>query len=112
MARLVSSTNVTVASSGDTSTSLTMELDRIPLAIITPATLDSTTIKFEASDDGGSTWRPVYDEATEYSVAVSASQARHVALKRQPFETVTLIRLKMGSTETAARTLKIRSGLP
>lgn len=112
MARLLSTSNVTIANGGTISTALTMDLDRIPVAVITPSAMTSTAITFEASDDAGSTWRPLYNEGTLYSIAISASESRQIALNRQVMEGVTLIRIIAGSTEGAARTLKIRSGLP
>lgn len=112
MARLLSVSNVTIANGATTSTALSMDLDRIPVAIITPAAMTSTSLTFEASDDDGTTWRPVFNEGTQYSVTISASQSRQIGLARQPFEGVRLVRIIAGSTEGAARTLKIISGLP
>ena len=62
---------------------------------------------FQSSNDNA-TFSPVYDEGTQYSVAIGTS--RHVALKKQAFDAVRFVRLVSTSTETAARTITIISG--
>lgn len=102
------SDTVTIASSGTTSTSLLMERNRVPLAIVTPAALTGTTIKFQASVDDGATFVPLYNEGTEYSVTVNTS--RFVALNPNVFQGVVLLRLVSGSSEAASRVIGIVSG--
>jgi len=97
---------VTIANGGTTSTSLAMQGSRIPLAIITPAALTNTTLKFQGSVDDASYFN-LYDEGTEYSVAVSTS--RFIALKRQVFDCVRYIKIYGGSTEGGARTIAVIS---
>jgi len=98
---------VTIASSGTTSTTLTLESNRIPLAIVFPAALTGTAFTFQSSNDNA-TFNPVYDEGSQYSVSVGTS--RHIALKRQVFDAVKYLKLVSGSTETAARTITVING--
>jgi hypothetical protein len=98
---------VTIASSGTTSTTLTLENNRIPLAIILPAALSGTSVKFQASNDNA-TFTPMYYESTEINIGVGTS--RHVALNRDQFEAVKYLKLVSTSTETAARTITVISG--
>lgn len=97
---------VTIASSGSTSTALTLQ-GTTPLAIQMPAAFTGTAITFECSVDG-STFYDLYNEATEYSVAVLAS--RYVALNPNVFEGVRFIRLVSGSSEAAIREIFVISG--
>lgn len=110
MARNLSNSSVVIASGATTSAALTMDNDRQPIAIITPAAMTGTALTFEASDDNGTTWRPLFNESTAYSITISTSVSRHYALARQPFEGVRLVRIVSNGTEGAARTLKIISG--
>jgi hypothetical protein len=99
---------VTIASSGTTSTALTMQGGRVPLAIITPSGLTGTTFKFQASADQGANFYALYNEGTEYSVAVNTS--RYIALNPNVFEGVKVLRIVSGSSEAAVRTIGIISG--
>jgi len=108
LAKNVSVSTVTIASSATTSTALTLEANRVPVAIQTPASLTGTAMTFEASTDEGATYTPVYDESTLYSITVGTS--RFIGLKRVPFEGVKLVRLVSGSSEGGARSIKIISG--
>lgn len=107
MAKNLTSVSVTIASSGTTSTSVQMQANRVPMAIEIPAAFTGTAISFQASFDDA-TYRPIYDEATAYSVGVGTS--RHVALKRQAMEGVKYIKLVSTGTETAQRTINIIAG--
>lgn len=99
---------VTIASAGTVSTSIIMERNRVPLAVIVPAAFTGTTIKFQASIDQGTTFFALYNEATEYSVTVSTS--RYVALNPDVFQGVACVRLVSGSSEAASRTISVISG--
>ena len=99
---------VTIASSGTTATTWTMEGNRVPVAIILPSAFSGTQLSFQASVDAGATFSNVYDEATQYTVNVGAS--RYISLKRQPFEGVRYLRITSASTETAARSILTVSG--
>ena len=109
MAKNVTLTDtVTIASSGTTSTSLTMQGGRVPIAIVTPSALTGTTFKFQASADQGTNFYALYNEGTEYSVTVSTS--RYIALNPNVFEGVKVVRIVSGSSEAAARTIGVISG--
>lgn len=97
---------VTIASSGTTSTGLTLQ-GTVPLAVQTPAALTGTTFTFQASVDG-STWYDLYNGSTSYSVTVAAS--RYISLNPDVFEGVKYIRIVSGSAEGASRTIYIISG--
>ena len=99
---------VVIASSGTTSTSIIMERNRVPLAVIVPAAFTGTSIKFQASIDQGTTFFALYNEGTEYSVTVSTS--RYVALNPDVFQGVACVRLVSGSSEAASRTISVVSG--
>ena len=86
---------------------MTLENSRIPIAIQFPA-MTSTSVTFQASSDG-STYVPVYDENTLYTVNCTTT-GRHVALKRAAFEGVKHVQIVGTSTETALRTLTLISG--
>lgn len=106
---ILSSDTAVIASSGTTSTSVIMERNRVPLAIVTPAALTGTTIKFQvALSSDATTFYPLYDEGTEYSVTVSTS--RYVALNPDVFQGVSVMRLVSGSSEAASRTISVVSG--
>jgi hypothetical protein len=109
MARNLTSMPATIPSSGTTSDTLTMQNNRVPLAIVTPATMTGTSLTFRASWDGA-TFLPVFLEGTQYSVTISASQARHVALDRRAMDGVRLFQIVSGSTEGASRALSVIAG--
>lgn len=98
---------VTIASSGTTSTTLTLENNRIPLALVLPATMTGTSCNFKASSNG-TDFYTVYDDGTLYAPTTAAS--RFVALKRQPMEAVKYFQIVSTSTETATRTIGVISG--
>lgn len=98
---------VVIANGGTISTSLTLENNRIPLAIITPSALTGTAFTFNVSNDG-STFTPLYYESTAYSITTSTS--RHHALNRAAFEGVKFLQVVSGTAEGAARTIKVISG--
>ena len=108
MAKNRTSVDVVIANGATTSTAISMDGARIPLAIQLPAALTGTVITFQASVDSGVTYTALYDESTLYSLTVSTS--RWVALKRSVFDAVTLVRLISGSTEGGTRTIQVISG--
>lgn len=107
MAKNLRESQVTIASSGTVSTSIAMENNRIPVAIVTPAALTGTSLTFNASFDG-STFFPVYYESTAYSLTTSTS--RFHSLNRVAFEGVKFIQVVSGSAEGASRIIKVISG--
>jgi hypothetical protein len=98
---------VTIASSGTTSTALTLQGGRVPLAIVTPSALTGAAFTFQASTDGTNFFN-LYNEATQYSVNVGAS--RYIALNPDVFHAIRYIRIVSGSSEAALRTISIISG--
>lgn len=98
---------VTIASSGTVSTSITMEANRIPLAIVLPAALTGTSMNFQGSTDG-SNFYAIYENGTLYAPTVGTS--RIVTLNRAAMDSVKYIKLVSTSTETAARTIGVISG--
>lgn len=109
MAKNLSLTNpVTIATSGTTSTAHEVRTGYRVLAIETPATLTGTAFTFEASADGGTTYRALYNGGSAYSVNVGTS--RYIALDLDVFEGVRLFRIVSGSTETGTRTINIITG--
>ena len=107
MAKNLKIETVTIASSGTTSTTLTLQGGRVPLAIILPAAFTGTALTFKNSSDDA-TYVPVYDESTQYSVNCGTS--RHIALKRQAVDAIKYFQIVSGSTETASRTITVISG--
>lgn len=100
---------LTISISGTTSTTLTLEAFRVPLALLIPAAMTGTAITFLASVDNA-TFRPVYFESTLYSVTIPTAATRHIALDRRAFEGVRYIQLVSGTAEAAARTIGVVSG--
>jgi hypothetical protein len=119
MATKIERASVVIANGSTTSAAVAVPLDKVPLAVVTPSALTGTNLKFEVSDDGGTTYKPVYKEGTEYSVTVSATQARHVALDPAAFRAIiggpsttpTTLKVVSGSTEGANRTLQVVFGI-
>lgn len=108
MARNLALTDtVTIASSGSTSTSITMQGGRVPIAILTPAALTGTAFTFECSVDG-TNFYDLYNGGTEYSLTVAAN--RYIALNPDVFQGVRYVRIVSGSTEAASRTIYVISG--
>jgi hypothetical protein len=98
---------VTIASSGTTSTTLTLQGNRIPLAIIIPAAFTGTAVSLQASADDV-TYSNVYDGSTQYSIGVSTS--RYVALDRTVLDSVKYVRFVSTGTETASRSITVING--
>ena len=117
MATSIERANVTIASSGTTSTAAQVPSGKTLLAIVTPAALTGTAFTFEVSDDGGTTYTPVYKEATQYSVTVGTS--RHIALDVTATRallggsatTPTSVKIVSGSSEAASRTIQLVYGI-
>lgn len=109
MAKNLRVSTLTIANGATVSSTLTLENNRVPLAVITPAAMTGSALTFNASDDG-STFYPLYNESSSYSVTIGTSTARHYALARQPMEGVKYFQVVSGSAEGAARTIKVISG--
>ena len=98
MAKNLKLTDKVTFASGTTSTALKLQ-GTIPLAIVTPAGLASTSLTFQCSLDDGTTFFDLYNGSTAYSLTVAAS--RYIALNPDVFEGVRTIRIIAGSSETA-----------
>ena len=98
MAKNLKLTDKVTFASGTTSTGLKLG-GTIPLAIVTPAGLASTSLTFQCSLDDGSNYYDLYNGASAYSLTVAAS--RYIALNPDVFEGVRTIRIIAGSSETA-----------
>lgn len=117
MATSIQRVVTTITSGSGTSSAVAVPQNTTPLAIVTPSSLTNTSFKFEVSDDGGTTYRPLHKEGTEYSVTVGAS--RHVCLDIAAFRATiggpatspTSIKIVGASNETATRTLTVVFGV-
>lgn len=111
MAKNIKATIATIANGGTTTPTITLDPNKIPLALEMPSAFTGTTITFLATSSSGGTPVPLYFESTLYSVTVAAS--RHVALNRVAFEGVKYLQLVSnagGGGETAARDIVLISG--
>lgn len=78
----------------------------VPVGIITPAALTSTSAELQVSIDGGTTFVPVYDkDGTKYSLTLAPS--RFVAIPPGDIAGLHELRLVVGTAEDAARTLQL-----
>lgn len=108
MAKNIAYQTVTIAGSGTTSTSITAEGNRMPIAIVVPSAFSGTTLTLNASIDNGSTFQPIYNAGTAYTVNVGTS--RYVALNRDVMDGVRIFQIVSSASETAARTVTIITG--
>ena len=95
---------VTIANGATVSSELRVGYRTSVVAIVTPAALTGTAVTFQGSVDG-STFVPVYNEATQYSVNVSTS--RYVALNRSVLSGLQSLKIVSGSAEAADRTIQV-----
>jgi hypothetical protein len=109
LAKNIAVQEVTVANAGTTSTSITIERGRIPIAIQTPSALTSTAMTFQASFDG-TTFATIQNEGagSDYSITVAAS--KFITLKRSAMEGAKYFRLVCGSSEGASRAIQVVVG--
>lgn len=105
-----------IANAGTTSTAVTLstgaDSQKIPLAIVAPSAVNTTTIKFQVSHDGA-TYNDLYFEGSLFTIAIAASQ--YIALDRKRFDGVKTFRIvgtawTSGSSETAQRTFNVVVG--
>lgn len=98
---------VTINNGATTSTSIAMEANRVPVAILMPAAFTGTSLNFQASVDNNNFFT-IYDEGTLYAPAVGTS--RYIGLKRVPMDGVKHFRIVSTSTEAASRSITVISG--
>lgn len=97
MAKNLKLTDKVTISTGTTSTAFTLQ-GTIPLAIVTPAGLASTSLTFQCSLDGSSFY-DLYNGSSAYSLTVAAS--RYISLNPDVFEGIRYIRIVTGLSETS-----------
>lgn len=68
-----------------------------------PAAFTGTSMTFEGSLDGGTTFAPIYAESSHYAVQVGAD--RMVSLKLTVFAGFTHVKLVSNASETGDRTI-------
>lgn len=97
--------NLTIAASGTTSDSLTLDLQK-NLVILFPAEMTGTSVAIHGSFNG-SDFFPIYNEGFPLAVAFVAS-SMHVI---QPVKLlgITAIRLVSNATESSARTIGVNA---
>ncbi len=98
---------VTIASGGNTTPTLSMEPNQVPLAIEMPAAFTGTALTFKASSSADIAPTPLYNEGTLYSVTVA--QGRYVALNPAVFASVRHLQVVSNVNETPGRNLVIVS---
>lgn len=108
MAKNTKATTVTIANAGTTTPTITLDPNKIPLALELPAAFTGTAITFKATSNSGGTPVPLYYESTLYSVTVAPS--RHVALNRVAFEGVKYLQIVSNLAEGAARDIALITG--
>lgn len=108
MALNTKATTVSIASAGTTTPTITLDANRVPLAIEMPSAFTGTTITFKAASRSSGTPVPLYFESTLYSLTVGAS--RHIALDREAFDGVKYLQIVSGSAEAAGRDLILITG--
>lgn len=98
---------ITVGTNATTSAIVTIPPGEVAAALQTPAALTSTACTFEVTTDGGTTWVPLraVGGASAYSVTVAAG--RFIPLDDAAMSVAKSIRLVMGSSEAADRTIKV-----
>ena len=99
-----------IAQSGTTSNGLTGGGSSRLRGLLLPA-LDSTTIEFEASFDGGTTYVSIYTNsgtpaAVTLGTASTGSRVQAVPEEVGRISAVAKVRLKVAAQTTAARTIK------
>lgn len=98
---------VSIPSGGTVSTTVAMQGNRCPIAILTPAAINGANFTFQGSVDDNSYFQ-IFDEGSAYSIAVGTN--RFIGLKRQPFEGVRFLRVVSDSAEAASRTITVING--
>jgi len=99
-----------IAASGTNGSHVYVSVPNEPIfAVETPAALTSTALKFEYSPDGGTTFKKVYNEGTEYSLTVAAS--RFIVVNAAVFRGLSCVRPVAQSSEAAAREIKFHTAV-
>ena len=96
---------VVIASSGTTSTALPLS-GTTPVVVQIPATFTGTSVTFEGSIDGNSTYGAIANSAGLITYAASAN--RRLSLDPAFFVGYDSIKVVSGSAEGSERTLKVK----
>jgi len=104
---LTVSSEATIGGGGATSDAVTLDFNKIPLALVMPATFTGTTVTFQVSTDGNTYNTLIYGSGV-YTPVVAA--ARFVALAREAFEAVKFFKIVSGSTEGSTRVIGVVTG--
>lgn len=113
MASRLQRATTTIASSATASAAVNVPQDCTLVAVSTPSALTGSSFTFEISDDDGTTYKPLYNGSTQYSVTVGTS--RHIALDATATRSVlggsatapTWVKVISNSAEGAARTIAL-----
>lgn len=77
------------------------------VAITAPGAMDSAAISFEGSIDGGTSFAPVFQGSTQFTITLDANAATYT-LDANTFVAFDQIKVKCASAETANRTFVIK----
>ncbi len=75
--------------------------------IILPAAFTGTTITFEVSDALAGTYVPLKSTTSGSALSYTVAQATYCAIDPKDFQGVQFLKIKSGSAEGGARTLKL-----
>lgn len=97
-----STASVTIASGASLSGAVNLG-DKVLCAIIISAGWTAAALSFQASDDGGATWKDMYDDAgNEVTVASgNVAAARRISLDPSTFASVDQVKVRSGLTGAA-----------
>lgn len=98
----------TIANTGTTTPTITLDPNRALLAIELPSAFTGTALTFKASSSSSGTPVPIYYESTLYSVTVAAS--RYVSINPDAFVGVRYLQIVSNATEAAERDLLLVCG--
>jgi hypothetical protein len=102
MARSKSAGSVTIASGASLSGAINLG-DKVLSAIIMPASWTAAALTFQASDDGGTTWKDMYDDGgNEISIlSANAVAGRRISVDPSAFAGIDLIKVRSGTSGSA-----------
>jgi len=108
MARKTKTIETIIPNAGTNSAPVTMDQDRIPVALELPAGFTGTSLTFRSASSESAPALLLYFESTLYTVTVGPS--RHVSLNRVAFEGVKFLTIVSNAAEAAARTINVIIG--
>lgn len=90
--------SVSILTGAAVSNSLNLESLRL-FGIVMPAAWTAASLTFQASFDGGTTWVNMY-ESSGTEISVTASTSRYIALDPVIFASITMIKVRSGTSGT------------